>query len=95
MLNFSNRLLKYAAEGSNSFYILHQTVIVIIGYFVVQWSASIAVKYLVIASALLGGTILAYDLLVKRTNLTRFLFGMKLLPSSRIQIPKEQPQTGD
>lgn len=91
MLNFSNRLLRYAAEGSYPFYILHQTVIVIIGHFVVKWGTVIAVKYTVIAAASLMGTVLAYDLLVRRTNLTRFLFGMKPLKSTQVPRREEQP----
>lgn len=89
-LNFSNDFLRYAAEGSYPFYILHQTVIVVIGYFVVQGTESIAVKYLLIALASFAATTLLYDLAVRRTNLTRFLFGMKPLPQARIPRPSEQ-----
>ena len=47
-----------------------------IGFYVLQWQAGIAVKYLVISTALLVVTILLCKL-VKLTSLTRFLFGMK------------------
>ncbi len=92
-LNRTNAFLRYAAEGSYPFYILHQTVIVIIGYFVVQGTESIAVKYLMIVIASLAATTLLYDLVVRRTNLTRFLFGMKPLPRAPVQSPAEQPAT--
>jgi glucan biosynthesis protein C len=89
-LNFSNKFLKYTAEASYPIYILHQTVIVMIGFYVVQWGASAAlgsgvsvgIEFLTIMLASLGGTVLVYDLLVKRTNVTRFLFAMR---------PKKQP----
>jgi len=77
-LNFSNKFLTYNAQASYPLYILHQTVIIIIGFYVVQWWASISVKFATILVLSLIATTLIYDLLVKRTNLTRFLFGMKL-----------------
>ena len=69
---------RYTAEASYPAYILHQTVIIIIGFYVVQWQASVLVKYATILVAALIATTLIYDLLVKRTNVTRFLFGMRL-----------------
>jgi glucan biosynthesis protein C len=90
-LNRTNPFLRYAAEGSYPFYILHQTVIVITGYFVVQGTESITVKYLLIVIASLAATTLLYDLVVKRTNLTRFLFGMKPMSRTRALRPSEQP----
>ncbi len=89
-LNRTNPFLKNASEGSYPFYILHQTIIVMIGYFVVQLTAGIAVKYILIAAASFVVTTLLYDLLVRRTNLTRFLFGMKPLPKTRVPKPSEQ-----
>jgi glucan biosynthesis protein C len=90
-LNRTNPILRYAAEGSYPFYILHQTVIVIIGFFVVQGTESITVKYLLMVIASLAATTLLYDLVVKRTNLTRFLFGMKPLSKTRAAGPSKQP----
>ena len=76
-LNFTNGVLEYASRGSYPFYILHQTVIVLLAYEVVQWKAGTAWKYLFLTTASLGVTLLAYDVLVRRTRATRFLFGMK------------------
>jgi peptidoglycan/LPS O-acetylase OafA/YrhL len=78
-LNFTNRFLKYFAEASYPVYILHQTVIVVIGFYVVQWSAGVSVKYVTILVASFVATVILYDLLVRRTNVTRFLFGMRPL----------------
>jgi glucan biosynthesis protein C len=88
-LNFTNRSLKYLGEASYPIYILHQTVIVIIGYFVVQWSVGVPVKYgtILIAASLV--TFLLYDLVVKRTRLTRLLFGMR--PKKKKEEAQEQP----
>ncbi len=78
-LNVSNGFLRYASEASYPFYILHQTVIVAIGYYVVQWEMSIAAKFSLICVASFIGTLAGYEG-IKRFNLTRWLFGMKPLP---------------
>jgi len=79
-LNADNRVLRYARDASYPFYILHQTVIVAIGFYVVGWTAGVLPKYLVIAVCSLVVSIGLYDLIVRRTNVTRFLFGMKPMP---------------
>jgi peptidoglycan/LPS O-acetylase OafA/YrhL len=76
-LNFSNRFLKYNAEASYPVYILHQTIIVLIGFYVVQWAAGIPIKFLTILLVATVATFAIYELLVKRTNVTRSLFGMR------------------
>jgi len=77
ILSFSSRLLQYANQAVLPFYILHQTVIIVIGFYVVQWNKPLLVKYLVISTAALFATIILYDLLIKRTSVTRFFFGMR------------------
>ena len=76
-LNFSNNMLKYAGEAALPFYIFHQTVIVVIGYYVVKWDMGIPGKFLIINVASFVAIVVLYDLLVKRINLMRFFFGMK------------------
>jgi len=88
LLNFTNRFLKYFAEGAYPIYILHQTILMAIAFFAVQWSLGVAAKYAIIVALSFAGTVLAYDILVRRTNVTRFLFGMKLrAKNSRDIIP--------
>ena len=77
-LNFNNRFLGYANEAVLPFYILHQTIILIIGFFVVQWNIGIAPKYFIIVALSFIGIMAIYDLLVRRINILRFLFGMRL-----------------
>jgi len=78
LLNFRTKFLTYSGQASYPIYILHQTVIVIIGYYVVQWNTGILIKYVTILVAAIVVSTIIYDLLVKRTNVTRFLFGMRL-----------------
>ena len=77
-LNFNNRFLGYANEAVLPFYILHQTVILIIGFFVLQWSMGIAPKYFIITTTSFIAIMAIYELLVRRINVLRFLFGMRL-----------------
>lgn len=72
-----HKVLAYANEAVLPFYVIHQTVIVIIGYYVVKWHTGVAVKFLTISFASAVMTFLLYDVLVRRTNFTRVLFGMK------------------
>ncbi len=76
-LNFNNRFLKYANEAVLPFYILHQTVIVTIGLFLKEWDAGVTLKYIIISASSFASIMVIYDLLVKRFNVLRFLFGMR------------------
>jgi hypothetical protein len=71
------RLYAYLAAAVLPLYILHQPIVVAVAYGVVRWSAPSAVKYVVIVAASLVLTVAAYDLLVRRARVTRFLFGMR------------------
>jgi peptidoglycan/LPS O-acetylase OafA/YrhL len=82
-LNRNNRFLSYANEAVLPFYILHQTVIISIGFFVVQWSIGIPLKYLIISTSSFAAIMAIYELLVRRFNALRFLFGMRLRRKSR------------
>lgn len=70
------RVMRYANEAVLPFYVLHLTPISMIGVWVVQWKTGILPKYLTIALASLAATMLAYDLGVRRTRVTRLMFGM-------------------
>ncbi|MHA2315514.1 MAG: acyltransferase family protein [Candidatus Hermodarchaeia archaeon] len=77
LLNRNNRFLSYANEAVLPFYILHQTVIISIGFYVVQWNTGVGVKYAAIASSSFIAIMLIYELLVRRISVLRFLFGMR------------------
>ncbi|MFE9767933.1 acyltransferase family protein [Streptomyces sp. NPDC005808] len=71
------RLFGYLAVGALPLYVLHQPIVVAVAYAVVGLDAPIPVKYVLIVAASLSLTLAAYELLVRRTRLTRFLFGMR------------------
>lgn len=76
-LNFTSGILRYLAEAALPVYVLHQTIILMIGFHVIQWEASIMAKFLVVLLTSLLATLAVYELLVKRFRVTRFLCGMK------------------
>lgn len=76
-INFNNGLLKYSNEAVLPFYILHQTIIVIIGFYIASWDVGIILKYLILSTVSFALIIALYDLVIKRVKILRFLFGMK------------------
>ncbi len=76
-LTANHRLLAYANEGVLPFYILHQPVILILGYFIIPLPLSILAKYLVIAPLAFGLTLGLYEYGIRRMNPVRRLFGLK------------------
>ncbi|HTL88217.1 MAG TPA: acyltransferase family protein, partial [Leptolyngbya sp.] len=56
-LNAPHRLLKYASEASYPFYLLHQSIVVAVGFYVVQWQIGMPQKFMIISTMALGGTI--------------------------------------
>ena len=83
-LNQPSRFLAYANRGIYPFYILHQTIIIMIGYYVIQVSESILSKFLFISTLSLILSVVIYDFLIRPFRITRFLFGVK----------EERPKTG-
>jgi glucans biosynthesis protein C len=85
-LSFAHPSLAYASEAVLPFYILHQPVIVAIGYLIGSWSLSVGVKYLLLSSSAFVVILLLYELLIRRVNLLRFLFGMRLLHAHQVVV---------
>ncbi|MGP4087941.1 acyltransferase family protein [Streptomyces sp. KR55] len=71
------RILAYFAVAALPLYVLHQPVVVAFAYGVVGWEAPIPVKYLVIVACSLAVILVAYEFAVRRSRVTRFLFGMR------------------
>lgn len=77
-LNFDNEILEYAREAVLPFYVLHQTIIVVIGFYIANWETSVGVKYLILSTFSFIMIIAMYDLLIRRFRVLRFIFGMKV-----------------
>ena len=84
-------ILSYANEAVLPFYVLHQTVLLSVGYFVVPWQIPDSLKWAIIAASSFSIILLVYEFLIRRFNALRFLFGMKALPKSKAR-PALAPQ---
>ncbi|PKK37608.1 acyltransferase [Siphonobacter sp. SORGH_AS_0500] len=76
-LRFNNRFLAYANEAVYPFYILHQTITVSAGYYLAPLPMAWPLKFLLLVGITFGGCWLLYELIIRRFQLTRLLFGMK------------------
>lgn len=76
-LNFNSRVLHYANEAVLPFYILHQTVIVVIGFFIADWRWAVLPKYLFLMTTSFLIIMILYEFVVRRVTYLRFAFGMK------------------
>jgi glucans biosynthesis protein C len=82
-LSFANPLLRWARQASYPFYILHQTVIVGIGYYVIQTSWTPWTKYFVIVALTMAACLALYELCIRRFAPLRLAFGMKAPRAAR------------
>ncbi|WP_419698173.1 acyltransferase family protein [Mucilaginibacter sp. NFX135] len=92
-LNRKHVALNYLNQTVYPFYILHQTAIVLVVYYIVQvQNESILSKYIYTVGITFFVTVLIYHLLVRPYALTRFLFGMKPKdkPKPVIEAPTEE-----
>jgi glucan biosynthesis protein C len=77
-LNFNHKILAYANDAVLPFYILHQTIILLVGWYIIPLKWPIPLKYLIISTSSFALIMAIYELLIKRINPIRFLFGMRL-----------------
>lgn len=87
-LDFSHPWTRYGQEAIVPFYLFHQPVIVAVAFFVVQWQAGVAVKMLAVLISSFAVTAAIYELIVRRLQPLRAIFGMKgafNLPSVPLQ----------
>jgi len=75
-LRFSNPLLKYLNSGVYCFYILHQTLIIAIAYFVVPQKLGAMLEPLLIISAVAMSCVVLFEA-IKRLPLVPILFGIQ------------------
>lgn len=83
-LNFTNPFVKYASEAVLPFYVLHQTIIVGVDFFVIQLPLPIAAKIAIVLVSAFASITLIYEYCVRRSNATRVLFGMKWIKKEKM-----------
>jgi glucan biosynthesis protein C len=98
-LSRSNRWLAWSREASYPIYILHQTVILAVAFFVVRQPWSPWSKYWVVLGATVAICVLLYEGVLRRLAIARVLFGIKTLeaplcaPPSLVSSPKANTET--
>jgi glucan biosynthesis protein C len=75
-LSFTNKLLAYSNEAVLPFYLFHQTIILIVGWFVLPWDINSVAKFLIIAVVSFPLILILYEVFVRHIGFMRFLFGM-------------------
>lgn len=92
-LNHKHQVLNYLNQAVYPFYILHQTVIVVLVYYIVQTqNESILSKYVYTVGMTFFITVGIYHLLIRPYALTRFLFGMKPLSESKPAVAEKEEE---
>ena len=76
-LSFNNPTLQYANKAVYPFYILHQTVLIVIGYYIIQLDSGIATKYILCVAGTYLFTLLIYEFLIRRIKFIQVFFGVK------------------
>jgi glucan biosynthesis protein C len=84
-LTFDNKFRKLANEAIYPFYLLHQPVIVVMGYIVVKWDISILSKVILITTSSLSVTVVIYWFIIRPFNILRIIFGMKRLRKEKTE----------
>jgi surface polysaccharide O-acyltransferase-like enzyme len=74
--NFGGNFLTYFRESGLPIYILHQTVILLIGFHILKTGIGLRVSFIVIVAGSFLITILLYEA-IRRNNMLRLFFGMR------------------
>jgi peptidoglycan/LPS O-acetylase OafA/YrhL len=82
-LNFDSGFRKLANEAIFPFYLLHQPVIVVVGYFIIHWDIAVLWKVLLITIISLAIITCLYMLVIRRVNFLRVIFGMKMVRNEK------------
>ena len=76
-LDFGNKWLQYGQEALLPFFVVHQPVIIVIAYFVVQWDGGLVPKLLVLVLGAFAVSLGLYQFVIRRIGPLRAMFGMK------------------
>jgi len=77
LLNKPMKWLPYATEAVYPWYILHQTIILVVGYNLSKLQLGGFVESLLVLAATLGGCLVLHEFVIRRTRILRPFFGLK------------------
>jgi glucans biosynthesis protein C len=76
-LSHSNKWLDYGNKATMPFYVIHQPVIVTLGFLIADWEWPIIVKLIFLLGTAFIMIIVFYHFIISRISFLRILFGMK------------------
>lgn len=76
-LNKNSKILSYRNNAVYPFYILHQTIIIILGYLLMDRHFHYGVKMIIMVIGTYGISFVLYEFIIRRVALLRPLFGLK------------------
>jgi len=76
-LNFNNSFLQFTNQSVYPFYILHQTIIVAAGFYIVKWNIPILPKLTLLIAITFISVYLIFRFLIRPFILTRILYGVR------------------
>ncbi len=79
-LNKPSQILAYMTEAIFPWYILHQTLIIMAGYWLTRQGLSVGVEFTFVSLATFGGCLIINDFFIRRWSFIRPLFGLKSTP---------------
>jgi peptidoglycan/LPS O-acetylase OafA/YrhL len=78
-LNRTSAVHRYLAEGSYPVYIIHQTAVVIIGFYVVDFAIPRGAQWVLLLVLAVAATFALYEI-ARRAGVLRYLLGMRSRP---------------
>jgi membrane-bound acyltransferase YfiQ involved in biofilm formation len=76
-LTSSTKRQRYLTSATFPVYLLHMPLLTVVAYFLLKLPAPWYLQLLLIASVTIVGSFAIYELVIRRTSVTRFLFGAK------------------
>lgn len=74
-LNKNSPALQYLNKAVYPFFILHQTVLIAIGFYIIQWDITVTGKFFLIVAGTFLLTLLTYEFILRRAGIVGVLFG--------------------
>lgn len=75
-LRFTNSTERYLSRAAYPIYIIHMPILSLIAFWVVRLDTDIAAKFMLIILASIAGSLVVYELLIRRIRALRALFGL-------------------
>ena len=94
-LNRPRKWLPYATEAVYPWYILHQTITVVLGYQLARMSLGPVIEPLLVLAGTIGGCYALHEFVIRRTRLLRPLFGLSASRASGTRSRTSAPRKSD